>query len=111
MLFRSHPRWSYVLLNNDGTVAQTSEKRPISNQATAGCYYYKKGSDFVKACMAVIEKDVQTQGLYYISSTYNEMILEQKKIGVYEIAKKDYVSFANYQMYESYMNQRKGGHD
>lgn len=106
-----HPRWSYVLLNDDGTVAQTSEKRPISNNATAGCYYYKKGSDFVRACMSVIEKDVQTQGLYYISSTYNEMILEQKKIGTYEIARKDYISFSNYQMYENYLNQRKGSYD
>lgn len=106
-----HPRWSYVLLNDDGTVAQTSEKRPISNNATAGCYYYKKGSDFVKACMSVIEKDVQVNGLYYISSTYNEMILEQKKIGTFEIARKDYISFANFQMYENYITQRKGGHD
>jgi len=103
-----HPRWSYVLLNEDGTVAQTSEKRPISSNATAGCYYYKKGSDFVKACMSVIEKDVHTQGLYYISSTYNELILEQKKIGIYEIPRKDYISFANYQMYENYITQRRG---
>lgn len=106
-----HPRWSYVLLNEDGSVAQTSEKRPISNMATAGCYYYQKGSDFIKACMAVIEKDVQVNGLYYISSTYNEMILEQKKIGIYEIPRKDYISFANYQMYESYLSQKRGCND
>lgn len=106
-----HPRWSYVLLNEDGTVAQTSEKRPISDMATAGCYYYKKGTDFVKACMSVIQKDVQVKGLYYISSTYNEMILEQKKIGIFEIPRKDYISFANYQMYENYITQRKGCND
>lgn len=106
-----HPQWSYVLLDSNGTVAQTSEKKPISNMATAGCYYYKKGSDFVNAAMAVIEKDVQTQGLYYISSTYNEMILDQKKIGIYEIARKDYISFSNYHMYENYISQRKGCND
>ena len=112
LTFKSvHPRWSYVLLNDDETVIQTSEKRPISNMATVGCYYYKKGSDFVKACFNVIEKDVNISGIYYISSTYNEMILEQKKIGIYEIAKKDYISFADYQMYEMYLNHRKGGNN
>ena len=102
-----HPRWSYVLLDENSLVIQTSEKRPISNNATVGCYYYKKGSDFVKACMQVIEKDVQTQGLYYISSTYNELILEQKKVGTFEIPRKNYISFANYQMYEHFLAQRK----
>lgn len=106
-----HPRWSYVLLNDKGFVMQTSEKRPISNMATAGFYYYKNGSSFVKSCMSVIEKDVNVQGVYYISSTYNEMILENKQIAVYEIPRKDYISFANYQMYENYMSQRKGNND
>jgi len=103
-----HPKWSYVLLDENNLVVQTSEKRPISNMATAGCFYYKKGSDFVKACMSVIEKDVNTNGLYYISSTYNELILEMKKIGIYEIPRKDYVSFSTYQMYLDYIAQKKG---
>lgn len=106
-----HPRWSYVLLNEEGLVIQTSEKRPISNMATAGFYYYKKGSDFVKAAMAVIEKDVNINGIYYISSTYNELILENKEIGVFEIPRKDYISFANYQLYENFMSQRRGNND
>ena len=82
VVFRSvHPRWSYVLLDESGLVMQTSEKRPISNIAAAGCYYYKKGSDFVRSALSVIRKDVNYQGNYYTSSTYNELILEQKKIG------------------------------
>ena len=104
-----HPRWSFVALDADHLVTETSEKRPISDNATAGCYYYAKGCDFVKSCFAVIEKDANTQGIYYISSTYNELILEQKKIGIYEIPRKDYISFSNYQMYESYLSHRKGG--
>lgn len=103
-----HPRWSFAALDAEGLVAETSEKRPISDNATAGCYYYAKGSDFVRACFAVIEKDAETQGFYYISATYNELILEQKKIGIFEIPRKDYISFANYQMYENYLSHRKG---
>ncbi len=104
-----HPRWSFAALDAEGLVVETSEKRPISDNATAGCYYYAKGSDFVRACFSVIEKDAETQGFYYISSTYNELILEQKKIGIFEIPRKDYISFANYQMYENYLSHRKGG--
>ncbi len=106
-----NPKYSSVLLDENGLVVQTSEKRPISDIASTGCSYYKNGSDFVKSAFSVIEKDVNTNGMYYISSTYNEMILEQKKIGIYEIAKKDYISFANYQMYESYIAHRRGKND
>lgn len=103
-----NPRYSSVLLDENNLVVQTSEKRPISNIASTGCCYFKKGSDFVNACFSVIEKDVNTQGSYYISSTFNEMILNQKRIGIFEIPKKDYISFANYQMYESYVSHRRG---
>ena len=102
-----HPRWSYVLLNDAGDVVQTSEKRPISNIATAGCYYFKAGADFVQACFSIIRKDVNVKGNYFVSSTYNELILEDKKIGVYEINKKDYLSFATYHLYESYLKEKE----
>ena len=106
-----HPKFSSVLLDADGFVTQTSEKRPISTLASTCCCYYKKGADFVQAAFSVIEKDASTNGIYYVSATYNEMILQQKKIGVSEINKKDYISFANYQMYENYISHRRGRHD
>jgi NDP-sugar pyrophosphorylase family protein len=100
-----NPKYSTVMLDENNLVVQTSEKRPISKIASTGCSYYKHGSDFVEAAFNVIEKDVNTQGSYYISSTFNEMILKQKKIGVYQIPKKDYISFSTYQMYENFMTQ------
>lgn len=107
-MFRSvHPRWSFVALDKDGYVNETSEKRPISDMATAGCYYFKHGKDFVEAAFNTIRKDVNYNGSYYICSTYNELILTQKKVGVYEIPSKDYVSFATPQMYENYLNNNK----
>lgn len=99
-----NPKYSSVLLDENNLVIQTSEKRPISNTASTGVSYYKYGKDFLKASFSVIEKDANTQGNYYISSTFNEMILEQKQIGIYQIPKEDYVSFATYQMYESYIS-------
>lgn len=102
-----HPKYSSVLLDENNLVIQTSEKRPISNIASTGCCYFKKGSDFVGAAFSVIEKDVNTQGQYYISSTFNEMILNNKKLGIFEIPKKDYLTFSSYQMYEKYLANRR----
>lgn len=102
-----HPKYSSVLLDENGLVVQTHEKRPISNIASTGCCYFRKGADFVRAAFSMIEKDVNTQGQYYISATYNEMVLDNKKIGIFEIPQKDYLTFANYQMYEEYLSRRK----
>lgn len=105
--FRSvHPRWSFVSLDENGFVNETSEKRPISDLATCGCYYYKHGSDFVQAAFENIRKDVNFDGKYYVCSTYNELILQQKKVGVHEINKKEYISFSTPQMYENYINHK-----
>lgn len=100
-----HPRWSYVALDDDGYVSETSEKRPISDLATAGFYYFRHGRDFVRSAFENIRKNVNYDGKYYVCSTYNELILEQKHIGVYEIAKDQYISFSTPQMYDNYINK------
>lgn len=102
-----HPRWSYVALDENNFVNETSEKRPISNMATAGLYYFKKGCDFVNAAFNTIRKDVNYDGKYYICSTYNELVLNQKRVGVFNINKADYISFATPQLYENYLSNIK----
>lgn len=87
-----HPRWSYVRTDAAGLVIEAAEKRPISNQATAGAYWFRRGSDFVTAAMAMICKDAQVDGSFYVCPVYNEMVLMQKRIGTFEIAAHDYVS-------------------
>lgn len=101
-----HPRWSFVSLDENGLVNETSEKRPISNLATAGFYYFKHGKDFVNAAFENIRKDVNYNGKYYICSTFNELILIQKRVGIYKIKKSEYISFATPQMYENYLNNK-----
>jgi hypothetical protein len=44
----NHPRFSYISLGADGYVEEVAEKRLISNIASCGIFYWKKGSDFVK---------------------------------------------------------------
>ena len=90
-----HPRWSYVKTNADGFVIETAEKRPISKLATAGLYYFRRGKDFVSGAMAMIKKDAHVGGAFYVCPVYNELILRQHKIGVFEIARAAYHSLAN----------------
>lgn len=87
-----HPRWSYVKLEED-CVVESAEKRPLSNHAIAGFYYYRRGSDFIEAAKRVILKGNSQEGKYYISASLNELILMDKKIGCYEIEKSKYHSF------------------
>lgn len=101
--FRSvHPRYSFVKTDENGVVCEFSEKRPISTQALASIYYFRKGSDFVRCAKNVIRKDNTIKESFYISQTLNEMILEQKKIGVHGIDSQEFhpmktaVQLANY---------------
>ena len=50
-----HPKWSFVKTNSRGYVTEVAEKRPISDIATCGIYWYKKGSDFVKYAEQMIQ--------------------------------------------------------
>lgn len=83
----NHPRWSYALADKEGNVVQVAEKRVISNNATVGVYYFRKGSDFVDAAARMIEKDIRVNGEFYVSPVYNELILDGKKVMIYPIDK------------------------
>lgn len=94
MCFRAvHPKWSYVRLDEEGMIIETAEKRPISHNAIAGFYYFRHGSDFVRAAMRSIEKDASVNEVYYIAPTLNELVLENKRLDVYRIDTRQYYSF------------------
>lgn len=80
-----HPRYSFAKLDDNNSVIEVSEKKPISKNALVSFYYYKKGSDFVECAKNVIRKDNLINGSFYLSQTLNEMILRQKKVSLYKI--------------------------
>ena len=75
-----HPKWSFVKLNSRGFVTEVAEKRPISNVATCGIYWYRKGSDFVKYAEEMIQKDIRVNNEFYIAPVYNQMINDNKTL-------------------------------
>lgn len=88
LTFKStHPKWSYAKLNSEGFVIETAEKRPISNIATAGIYYFRRGDEFVKSIEQMISKEVKFNNEYYICPVYNEYVLDNKKIRTFHVEK------------------------
>ena len=75
-----HPKWSFVKTNSRGVVTEVAEKKPISNIATCGIYWYRRGSDFVKYANEMIEKDIRVNGEFYIAPVYNELIKDGKTL-------------------------------
>jgi len=72
-------------LGDDGFVIEVAEKKPISNIATVGVYYWRKGSDYVKYAEQMIEKDIRTNNEFYVCPVYNEAIEDDKKIKVFPV--------------------------
>ncbi|VAW58677.1 Glucose-1-phosphate thymidylyltransferase [hydrothermal vent metagenome] len=97
-----HPRWSFALTNEAGEIVETSEKKPVSNNAIAGLFYFKKGRDFVGAAMKSIFKDASVNGSYYIAPVLNEMVLEGKNLGISTVDNDSYHTFYSPQLLEEY---------
>ena len=83
----THPKWSYAKLGDDGYVSEVAEKKPISEHATVGIYWWAKGSDYVKYAEQMIEKDIRVNNEYYVCPVFNEAIGDGKKIRIKEIEK------------------------
>lgn len=74
------PKYSYAKFNENGDGIEIAEKIKISDFATAGIYFFKKGSDFVKYCKQMINNKKSVNNEYYVAPIYNEMIADGKKI-------------------------------
>ncbi len=81
----THPKWSFVKTNDSGYVTEVAEKKPISNIATAGIYYWKRGSDYVKYAEQMIAKNIRINNEFYVCPAFNEAIQDNKRIRTYNI--------------------------
>jgi NDP-sugar pyrophosphorylase family protein len=84
--YSQEPRFSYALVE-EGVVVRTAEKEVISDNATAGLYYWSKGCDFVSAARSMISKDIRFKNEYYVCPIYNENIADGQRITIYSKGK------------------------
>lgn len=83
----THPKWSFVKTGENGLVTEVAEKVPISNRATAGIYYFRKGSDFVKYARQMITSNIRTRGEFYVCPVYNELLKEKHNVRAFPVRK------------------------
>jgi HAD superfamily hydrolase (TIGR01509 family) len=80
----THPKWSFAKVGEDGLVEVVAEKNPISDNATVGYYYWRKGSDFIKYAEQMIEKNIRVNNEFYVCPVFNEAIEDGKAIRSYQ---------------------------
>lgn len=66
-------KWSYVRYDESGRPAGVAEKIPVSDRATTGHYWFRKGSDFVRAVDRMIAADDRTNGEFYVAPCLNHL--------------------------------------
>jgi dTDP-glucose pyrophosphorylase len=81
----NHPKWSYVKVDEYDYITEVKEKIVISDIATVGIYYWKKGSDYVKSAEQMINKWITHNNEYYIAPTFNEAIENGLKFKRYDV--------------------------
>ena len=82
-----HPKWSFVKVNSRGIITELQEKNPISNIATCGVYWYRKGSEYVRYAEQMISKNIRVNNEFYVAPVYNEYINDNKTLIPYYVDK------------------------
>ena len=87
LTFKStHPKWSYAKTEtNSEKVLEVAEKKVISENATVGVYYWRKGSDYIKYTKSMIRKNIRINNEFYVCPVYNEAIQDNKNIIIHNI--------------------------
>ena len=80
----TNPHHSYAKVW-DGLIVEVAEKRVISDNASAGVYYFRHGDEFVIMADRMIEKNIRTNNEFYITPVYNEFIDEGYSLRIFEI--------------------------
>jgi HAD superfamily hydrolase (TIGR01509 family) len=83
----THPKWSFAKIDDNGFVTEVAEKKPISDNATVGYYYWKHGSDFIKYAEQMIERNIRVNNEFYVCPVFNQAIEDCKKIRIFESSK------------------------
>jgi dTDP-glucose pyrophosphorylase len=81
----THPKWSFAKIDESGLVTEVAEKNPISNIATVGYYYWKKGSDFVKYAEEMISENIRVNNEFYVCPVFNQAVKDIKKVITFNV--------------------------
>ena len=83
--YADHPKWSYAKINDQGHLTILREKEVISEHATVGIYYFKRGRDFVNSAIQMIAHNDRVNNEFYTAPAYNYAVKAGLTIGIFEI--------------------------
>lgn len=74
---------------SNGVLQEIKEKAcytddPMSEHASTGVYYFKRGKDIKKYFDLAIEKGIQYNGEFYVTLVYNLLVKDGLKVGYYD---------------------------
>ncbi len=76
-------KWSFAATDPSGFITEIREKVPISDEATVGIYYWKRGQDFVKYAQQMIDANERVNNEFYTAPVYNYGIRDGLKFKVH----------------------------
>ncbi|MBR6164269.1 glycosyltransferase family 2 protein [bacterium] len=85
--YATDTKWSYAKLDDNGFITMIREKEVISENATVGIYYFRKGRDFVENAIDMIVRNERVNNEFYVAPVYNYAIEKGRKFGIYSIDK------------------------
>jgi dTDP-glucose pyrophosphorylase len=95
---------SYAKLDKNGFVTNIKEKEIISNISLNGIHFWKRGSDFVSSAKEMISmNDRAPNNEFYIGPTFNYMVSNNSKIGIYHIPNEQHWAVGTEQDLDIYM--------
>lgn len=81
------PMESYAVIDAKGQVVRTAEKVIISDTATSGLYYFRKGRDFVASARGMLSDRLAGTAEVFVSHCYNELVRQGKTVLAYQIGR------------------------
>lgn len=80
--YATESKWSFVRLEDD-YIVEVAEKKPISNIATCGLYYWDRGDHFVWSAERMIENNIRVNNEFYIAPSFNELLSYQNTVPLF----------------------------
>jgi capsule biosynthesis phosphatase len=74
------PLYSYISLDNEGSVTLIREKHQISRNANCGVYCFASGRLLKDYCKKLLDSNEKQKGEFYISGVYSLMLADQINI-------------------------------
>ena len=98
------PKNSYARLDENGDVLEIKEKNQISCVSLNGIHYWKKAQYFFDSSFNMILANDRTNGEFYIAPSYNYMIQDNKKVGIFHIPNEQHCAIGIPDDLDRYLN-------